>query len=140
MNRTISATIAVVVGAGVLATAGSALAEGSWTSSISDASTGFDSRTWTDRDSDNVSTVIELRGCSVYGDNVADDWTRLQLTRETPPWQPDEDRGRKNFHCVDVATGNWGDVRSGDYHFSVITINGYDSGRRLSATAVKTSY
>jgi hypothetical protein len=140
MNIKMSTAIAVAVGAGVLAIGGPALAEGSWTSSIKDASTGFSSRTWTDSNKDSAATQITLAGCSVYGDNVANDKTRLQLTRETPVWQPDENKGQKDFFCVKSATGNWGDVAAGDYHFSIITINGYDSGRRLSATSVKTSY
>ena len=80
--------------AAVLAGAIPAHAEGSFSSSMSAVRTGFDSRTWTDKNSDSVSTYISLTGCDNGGLGAKVTNTQLQLTREKPFYEPDEDRGR----------------------------------------------
>jgi hypothetical protein len=130
--------VAAVAGA-LIAGMQPALAEGSWTSYMQGVLVGFDSRTWTDHNSDSVSTHVYLYGCS--------GWTfNLQLTRETPWYEPDEDRGHRAYWNCGRTSGEtryWGDQPSGDYHFSVIDCCGDPPGDPdypRSAKTVQTWY
>lgn len=114
-------------------------AEGGFASSISDARTGFNSRTWTDRNSDNVSTTVRFDRCEVTGDGVEPDRAEVQLTRIIPVL-PDQNRGRKTLNCDFSATGSWGDQPASDYRFAIITINGSSSGRTLDVARVEVTY
>src|SRR5205823_3370283 len=89
---------AMLVGGATLALlAPAAGAEGSFNSSMTGVATGFSSRTWTDHNSDSAGTRITLRNCTNNWSSQAPKSAELQLTRETPWWQPDENRGRKTF-------------------------------------------
>ena len=117
--------------------AGSALAEGVWTSYISGALTGFESRIWKDNNNDNVATVIRFQGCTRapgIGTN-----TSVNLRRVISLW-PDENKGTKTLYCATSASGNWGDVNGGDYRFKITKINGSESGYRLWVDHVRVQY
>ncbi|MYU25175.1 hypothetical protein [Streptomyces sp. SID8352] len=124
----------------VLAGAIPAHAEGSWTSSMSAVRTGFDSRTWSDKNSDNVSTTIGLSGCNNGGLGAAVSNTELQLTRETSIIQPNENRGRYTYKCSSSDSHAFGVQPSGSYHFTVTKIQGSASGYYLSVNSVSVKY
>lgn len=123
----------------VVLPAGVAFAEGSWSSSMTAVRTGFDSRTWTDRNADGASTTIKLGGCrdTYSGQNLN---THLQLTKENT-WTPDQNMGVKCFPCSTSYTNSWGRVAAGNYHFTVMMINGTVSNSYyLSANPVYVTY
>lgn len=93
--------MAVTTVAMVLFPAGAALAEGQWSSSMTAVRTGFDSRTWTDKNGDGTSTSIYLAGCrdSYTRQNLN---TNVQLTKENT-WTPDQNLGVKYFPCGDAS-------------------------------------
>lgn len=129
-----------VLFATVMSFGGVAFAEGSWTSSITGALTGFDSRNWTDKKIDNANTTIKLEGCRNV--NVAPNavtTTDVQLQKNNNNW-PDESKGTKILSCRNSATGNWGNVAKGDYYFRIKKIDGNESGGRLNVTKVTTAY
>ncbi|KFG73586.1 hypothetical protein [Streptomyces mutabilis] len=107
---------------------------------MSGVRTGFDSRTWTDNNSDNTSTYISLTGCSNGGQGAPVTNTELQLTRETSWYEPDENRGRHTFYCSNSASHYFGDQPSGSYHFTVTKIQGSTSGYYLKVNSVYTRY
>ena len=105
--------------AGSLLTAAPAMAEGMWTSYISGAPIGFNSRTWTDMGLDPVATTVSLSGCSL-NNGYAFGSTHLKLWRTHFLWFPDDLGAIQNF-CNKVS---WGQaLGAGDYHFEVIKIN-----------------
>ncbi|NJQ14722.1 hypothetical protein [Streptomyces bohaiensis] len=124
----------------MLASAVPAHAEGSWSSSMNGVRTGFDSRTWTDNNSDNVSTRIALSGCSNGGTGAPVTNTQLQLTRQTAWYQPDENRGRYTFHCSSSDANAFGRQPAGNYHFTVTRIQGSTTGFYLSVRSVAVQY
>ncbi|GGX40842.1 hypothetical protein [Streptomyces chryseus] len=128
----------------VLAMAPTALAEGSFSSSVSSALTGFQSRWWTKNQNYDTSTVIKFTGCSATG---ADSSTRVQLTKYKSGPLPDENRGQKTFtNCFTSSgassSGNWGTQRGGgdQYRFAIIEINGSTYGSRVSVDRVDVWY
>jgi len=129
-----AATATLLLGAPLVA------AEGSFNSSMSGVLTGFTSRTWGDRNSDGNATRITLRNCTHNWSPQAPKSSELQLTRETPWWQPDENRGRKTFNCGSSATGDWGRQGNSSYHFTVTKIAGLSSGPSLSVGSLTVSY
>jgi hypothetical protein len=134
--------IATVVTCGVLGfvLAGTALAEGSWTSYIQNAWTGFESRIWTDRNSDNVATVITFRYCTWAGPGTPVNNVTVNL-RRVISWYPDENKGDKNLYCSTSGSGNWGDVNAGDYRFKIVRINGQSStANPLNVREVRVTY
>lgn len=55
--------------------------------------------------------------------------TTVQLTRENSWFQPDENRGQQTLACRIFDQGSWGrQLNPGDYHFTVVKINGASSG------------
>lgn len=123
----------------VLASTSFAYAEGSWSSYITGASTGFNSRTWTDRNADVTSTTIRFDGCVNNINKPVKADVTLQLTRETPWYQPDENRGRKVLYCSSSDTKSWGRQPSGNYHFTITHVSGSVKGN-MSAKRVRVSY
>jgi hypothetical protein len=116
---------------------GTAFAEGNFLSSISGAFTGFESRQWTDHNSDNVGSVIRFRGCTRaggFGTNTA-----VNLRRTISGW-PDDNKGTKTLYCAVVDEGNWGDVQSGTYRFRIDRINGATSGYQLWVDSLRVIY
>ena len=106
--------------------AGTALAEGQWTSYMTGVLPGFNSRTWDDQNLDGTSTNIKLVECrdSVPGTDPAD-WAKLSLEKEN--WIfPSENLGTKTFNCWVSSTQFWGDVVAAHYHFTVRDYSGPD--------------
>lgn len=132
------AAVAALAMLSVPLAAGPALAEGSFTSSLSGVLTSFDSRTWNDGNRDGAATNITLRGCTRHGDRPAN--TQLQLTQQRGGPLPDINRGRKVFNCASSASHSWGRQGNAGYHFTVIRINGQESGEQLWADYVGVSY
>jgi hypothetical protein len=121
--------------------AGVVLAEGSWTSSMSNVNVGFDSRTWTDRNTDNVGTTIRFDDCRDENyTNGTGDWATVSLQRHNGIF-PAGDVGRKTLYCYDTDTGNWGDQPAQDYHFQVEAFSGGSfSTNRLDVPFLRVSY
>jgi hypothetical protein len=111
------------------------MAEGSWSSSISSANTGFESRSWQDSNLDNVSTTVRFSGCSIT-DGRAFSATQLERWAEHGGF-PDQNLGNRQNYC---NTSNWGDVSNNSYHFRINTINYATSGYRLNVSSVVTNY
>jgi hypothetical protein len=123
-----------------LTLAGTALAEGQWESFIAGALTGFESRTWTDNNTDATSTSVRFEGCSDNRPgNDGSEHTDIAVFREIPIL-PDENRGQKRLHCATAATAFWGDVPAANYHFTVKLIHGLASGNQLWVDFVRTRY
>lgn len=120
-----------------------AAAEGSFSSSFSGWLPGKSSRTWTDNNRDASSTLITLGGCRAESNATISVTFRVQLTRETPFYTPDQNKGRKDFACSGSAkTGNWGRQSSGSYHFTLTHVNGQERSPygKVKASTVKVSY
>lgn len=111
-----------------------ALAEGSWSSNISGALTGFESRDWGDGNRDAASTTIRFQGCTRAGGFATTAGTELRRKRS---FMPDQSLGMKTL-CS--TTGNWGRVASGTYKFRINTIGGRTSGYQLWVNNVTTTY
>ena len=139
MERTAALRVAILALV-VLMLAPAAMAEGSWTSSITNALTGFDSRSWTDNNSDSANTTIQFNNCEDDWTAIEPDNTQIQLTKETPWYEPDENRGRFVSDCENSDTDNWGDEPSGSYHFTIIRINGSESSGRLDVPFLRVRY
>jgi hypothetical protein len=92
--------------------------------------TGFNSRTSNQNGSQN--TVLTSNTCGVFGQSGVGNWT-AQLTEQQPWYLPDIDRGHANYPCGSKTAHNFGTQESGDYHFTVILIDGSDSGFSLDA-------
>ena len=123
----------------VVVPAGAALAEGSWSSSMTAVRTGFDSRTWTDKNGDSAATTIALTRCKDFytGQNLN---THLQLTKENT-FTPDVNMGITYFPCSSSYKNSWGRVAAGSYHFTVMKINGTVSNSYyLNANPVSVAY
>lgn len=104
--------VAAGIAVAVLAVVGPAKAEGSFSSYMTNVRDGFDSRTWSDHNNDTVSTHIRLSGVTKAG-------FCLQLTREKPWYEPDENRGIRDFGYG--GTQYYGRQPSGSYHFSDVS-------------------
>ncbi len=120
-----------------------AAAEGSFTSSFSGWLPGKNSRTWSDGNRDGNSTLITLGGCRAESNATIKVVFRLQLTRTTPWYTPDQNKGRKDFACHGSAkTGNWGRQSSGSYRFALTHVNGDERSPygKVRASSVKVSY
>ncbi|MCD9877898.1 hypothetical protein [Streptomyces guryensis] len=85
-------------------------------------------------------TYISLTGCGYGGLGAPVSNTQLQLTRETPWYEPDEDRGRYTFYCSSSDSHAFGDQPSGSYHFTVTKIQGSTSGYYLKVNSVYVRY
>jgi hypothetical protein len=124
--RRIAATTTGVL----LAIAAPAFAEGSWSSSVSGALIGFDTRQWTDNSSDNLDTIEKTRGCTFKyraGDqSVSHTWEYLR----NDTWTPDERYGERQFPCkTDGVTyaRSWADKGKGEFYFELTRLNGNTS-------------
>lgn len=83
----------------VLFLSGTALAEGSWASFLSQVLPGFESRGWTDTHVDHVATTVRFDGCrgAVPGTDP-NDWAEVKLYREIS-FAPDEGFAIKRLYC-----------------------------------------
>ncbi|MFI2292878.1 hypothetical protein [Streptomyces niveus] len=124
-----------VLGAAILtlAVTAPALAEGSWSSYISDWGTGNESRRWTDRNSDSVSTSVGFGGCSASPTS----FRSVTLAVYKDVLGPDDNKGNKDNTC---STNSWGDLASGEYYFGVELINQNATGFKFSANSVLVKY
>ncbi|MFB9675965.1 hypothetical protein [Streptosporangium vulgare] len=93
-----------------------AYAEGQFTTRLENVGAGFESRTWKDANSDHWRTAVELSGCSANSRAAV---PSLGLYRERTG--PDTHYGTKGYGGCNSrkVRGDWGDVRSGKYHFTV---------------------
>lgn len=112
MRRRRNVAVGAAVVAALLSVAVPAQAEGSFSTYMSNVRDGFDSRTWTDHNHDTVSTHIKLSGVTKAG-------FCLELARETPWYQPDENRGIKDFGLG--STQYYGRQPSGNYRFGDVS-------------------
>lgn len=137
MNK--SAKIALGIGVFALATAlaTSAWAEGSWTSYITGAKIGFESRAWADRDLDQVPTTVKFTGCSVSGTTFASTGVTLYQDTLIPFFYTNH--GLITNTCNTVS---WGQALGfGNYHFTIERINGSSTTTRsFSADTVVAGY
>jgi hypothetical protein len=129
--------IAITVALGAVGAATPALAEGKWTSFMSNVPVGFESREWADRNLDDVPTTVKLSGCSVSGTQFSS--TTITLYQDTIFPLFFTNHGQINNYCNSVS---WGQaLGAGNYHFTVEKINGSaTTTRKLSASTVVTGY
>ncbi len=134
--------LAIVLALGLLlAASGAAYAEGYWRSYISMASTGFDSRTWEKRLDDNNKTTVAFTNCTEHsapylsGENAT-----VQLTRERS-LLPDQNKGQRTLYCYHSrALGDYGVQGTGNYHFTIVQINGVTFGHQIDVEYVEVRY
>lgn len=114
-----------------------AVAEGRWSSYLSSVGTGFNSRSWIDTQSDNVTTKVTLSGCTMSNGGTFTS-VDIRLYREMG-WLPDQSVGVLRNYC---GTSNFGaNLPADTYHFTIERINGSTSGTpRFSANVVVTTY
>lgn len=91
-------------------------AEGSRNTYISDWHVNNESKRWTDRNRDSVSTSVQFNGCST---DTADGFKTAALTLYKDVFGPDENHGTRNNQC---NTSSWGDKSAGDYYFTLASI------------------
>ena len=104
--------------------AGTALAEGNWTSYIINARRSFDSRTWWDGNTDNTSTAIRFDTCRDENlNNGANDWAKVSLQRMRGIL-PAEFRGQRTLNCYNSDTELYGDQPASDYQFQLDDYSG----------------
>lgn len=107
--------------------AGTALAEGSWTSYMINVRRGFESRTWWDNANDSVATTVRLDGCrDQVPANDPNDWGTIRLYRHAGIFPPYAIGTDKKLYCYTSATGNWGaQAAPGEwFHFTVMDYSG----------------
>lgn len=131
---------AVIVGMSALP----AMAEGSWTSSISGWLPGEETRDWTDKNRDDVSTRLSNKQCSATPGSTVKNlgW---ELNRNDTA-TPDEHYGIKWLTCnssTTMGTGSWGDRGKGNFDFTLRGVNKSKDDSpvgHVSAKSVKVSY
>lgn len=136
--KKITKTATIVVGGLALSLSmiAPAYAEGSWSSSVSGALTGFSSRDWTDNNNDSASTRTVWSGCSLESGTYRD--TTLDLARNRTWPLPDATYGQRTSAC---GTFDWGRMTdTGSYHWTIKKINGSESGFRVSVSSLTTYY
>lgn len=103
-----------------------AFAEGNFTANFSQVSPGFNSRIWTDKNSDGVGTSVSLRYCSVSS-NINTFQIRLYLRRFGPI--PNENRGTGSYNCPGSTYKdyNFGRQPSADYYYQVYKVGNSSS-------------
>lgn len=132
------ALVVLLVGGASVAAASPAMAEGSWSSSITNALTGFKSRSWQDSHKDHAATRTVLSTCTeTWGSPKSVGSVTLNLFDEKG-LLPDANMGARTSNC---GTFNWGEMKRSDkYHFKLSKVGGYSSGVKLTAKSVKQYY
>ncbi|MFG3049980.1 hypothetical protein ACGFZP_03365 [Kitasatospora sp. NPDC048239] len=130
--KNLRAARGILVAAALLAFAGvtPALAEGSWSSHISDWAPGSESRRWQDADRDDVATAVSFQGCTT-GNN---DFKNADVALYKDVFGPDKSYGSRLNRC---DTSTWGDQSPGAYYF---TLEGVRSGGTLWVDTVSARY
>lgn len=126
-NKLISLAVTAVLLTGIAPTA---QAEGGFTSSITNALTGFESRWWTDKNSDSVSTSVSHHSKCIDAATEGG-WIPKNVTyslRRQRSLMPDADMGERTATCTKTVSVYWGDVRAASYRIRVTKINGQISG------------
>ncbi|MFF7196885.1 hypothetical protein ACIOC1_34285 [Streptomyces sp. NPDC088197] len=81
---------------------------------------GNESRTWTDKNTDGTWTTLRFTSCRVkYATSVT---VVVKLMKERIG--PDQNRGKRTFHCASSSTQNWGRQPKGKYHYTIDSVNG----------------
>ncbi|MBE3203809.1 MULTISPECIES: hypothetical protein [Parafrankia] len=113
--------------------------EGTFSSYIDDAVTGFESRWWQDNNSTNDDTIVTFKGCRVNNNSTggADAGIALRWSR---PYLPDGEGSTVVLNCYDSDNYHWADPAATNYRFRLKTINGSDSGRILDVETVGVSW
>lgn len=127
-SRKLVTAISVIA---VLVIAAPAFGEGSWSGSMSNVLTGFNSRDWSDKNNDSASTTVRLSTCRTVGPSTSAR-AGIELRRKRTAL-PDESFGTQLARCYNSSTRDWGDVKAGTYKFRVNTINDSEYGFSLSA-------
>ncbi|WP_433498171.1 hypothetical protein ACQP1K_25225 [Sphaerimonospora sp. CA-214678] len=136
-RKTAAITVLTIVSTGIL-TALPAFAEGSWSGSMTSVTTGFESRRWSDMDSDTAATTIKLYNCRNYlgsGTNVN---AYLELFKDR--FGPDPSVGTKTFTNCGTSAGStqsWGRGTQDDYYF---VFQGSNSGNASFSSSVTVKY
>ncbi|MET9145593.1 hypothetical protein [Streptomyces sp. NPDC004042] len=121
----------IVGSAAVITLALAPIAEANWSSSITGASVGFESRRW----SEELYSQVLFTGCTTDGSKSTD----VQMWRDIS-LQPDESYDNKTFTaCFNGGTSNgeWS-LPSGshNYYFKIKKIGGSTFGPQLSVKSV----
>jgi hypothetical protein len=135
MGRRARATLVTsVVVVGTVAPAGVALAEGNFSSYLSDVRDGYRTRNWTDKNTDAAGTITTVAGCS--SNDGATFYMTVDLRKDQ--FGPDKDYGNVDFSAC-IGSGqqyNWGRVGSGSFFDQIHTY----SFSEVSATTFNVSY
>lgn len=137
-NKKILAFAGVGVVAATLLIATPALAEGSWSSSLSGARPGFNSRSWQDSHLDHLSTTVAFSGCTYGNAGGLVKSTDLTLYDEFG-LLPDQSVGTRSSVC---GTFNWGEqTRSDGYHWNIFALDGSTSSAHyINVSSLTTKY
>ena len=133
---------AVLSGGVVLATvfAGSpAFAEGSWSSKLTGAAIGKESRSWQDSHKDKVRTATTFGSCRMSGNAAGFKSASIRLIDERG-WLPDKSMGTKVNKC---GRSDWGVMTRPDrYHWVIWALNGasWEPALRVSVSTVRQAY
>lgn len=115
--------------------AGPALAEGTFSSSISKAVPGFESRQWQDNNLDSTNGYVNFKYCT--GD-IAGYIVEVDVGIYKEDAGPDTQVGRETLQCQTGSDSVYsGDVGKDQYHF---TIKGIKNATKVNVGAVKVVY
>ena len=145
-KRLIRGAMVTIMLAGAFIGIASAAGASSFSYYMTSVFTNFNSRTWTSTVSANSS--INSTSCNSwqYGTNPSGGYQTgnytLQLTQETPWYEPDINRGQHQYTCDSSFQGaqnhNFGTQTAASYHFTVVgSTYGTDVGG-LDATGITT--
>lgn len=115
-----------------------AAAESSWQSYVAGALTGFESRRWTDTNSDLAATTVRFDRCEDVNTTIEPDTVNIQLQEDV--FGPDENKGNRTVYCETSGTVAWGVMAAGDYFWRIDYINDRASGGRVDIPFVKTTF
>lgn len=130
---------------GVLLTlllSGVVLAEGSWTSYLTNVPRGFDSRWWHDNHNDAQATKVRFDTCRDSVANGANDWAEISLWRGAGIFPPYLVGTSKRLNCWVTDTKGWGQQPGPpeDFLWNVDDFSGGGGANRLDVAWLKTWY
>lgn len=135
-----------VVTAVFVALAGPAVAEGAWSSYITNAHTGFRSRNWTDNATDGANTGISFSRCTYYTPGTSTSSIGVEVSKDIS-LAPDKHYGTQLFWCAPTSTNvyhSWGNPGAGNFFFTINSIAGGGTGGtgyyEASVGSLTTSY
>jgi hypothetical protein len=140
LRRTVPTAVAGLV---LAAFAAPAFAEGNFTSSMTNWLPGNETRSWDDKNQDDVATTFGAKQCSYDTQQSAANIT-MELNRNDT-WTPDEHYGNKTLVCTStsaVHTVSWGDKGKGNFDMTLKKVDGETTSYkgRLSAKYVHVTY